>query len=295
MDHLIQIPQVDTAWQPIPEPWVTLGLVAGLDTELTLGTLCTPVRLPPGRHHGEGGGDARRSLRRTGVPRRRRRLVGAGARGVRLGLPARRERFDLLETTIETCRALWATGTKAYDGDRVSLPGDDVLPTPGPRHPDHRRGRRRAPDPGDRGPARRRLQPALGPRGPQRQAGRARPAPRRRPDARGTTSRSPCSTCPWSVETARTRGRRSSACAGGRRRRPSRAVPTRAPSTSTASATPSWPTLGVSTVFVGVRGLVGPTTCSPSPGSPADLSSAGRAERRDLRPPRCRRAVRRGP
>ena len=25
MDHLIQIPQVGTAWEPIPEPWVTLG------------------------------------------------------------------------------------------------------------------------------------------------------------------------------------------------------------------------------------------------------------------------------
>ena len=47
MDHLIQIPQVDTAWQPIPEPWVTLGLVAGLDTDLTLGTLCTPVTFRP--------------------------------------------------------------------------------------------------------------------------------------------------------------------------------------------------------------------------------------------------------
>ena len=32
MDHLIQIPQVDRAWEPIPEPWVTLGLLAGLDT-----------------------------------------------------------------------------------------------------------------------------------------------------------------------------------------------------------------------------------------------------------------------
>ena len=34
MDHLIQIPQVDRAWAPILEPWVTLGLLAGLDTRL---------------------------------------------------------------------------------------------------------------------------------------------------------------------------------------------------------------------------------------------------------------------
>ena len=43
MDHLIQIPQVGRAWDPIPEPWVALGAVAGLGTGLRLGTLCTPV------------------------------------------------------------------------------------------------------------------------------------------------------------------------------------------------------------------------------------------------------------
>jgi predicted kinase len=43
MDHLIQIPQVGRAWDPIPEPWVTLGLLAGLPTSLRLGTLVSPA------------------------------------------------------------------------------------------------------------------------------------------------------------------------------------------------------------------------------------------------------------
>ena len=45
MDHLIQIPQVGRAWEPIPEPWVTLGVLAGLTagSDLRLGTLVTPV------------------------------------------------------------------------------------------------------------------------------------------------------------------------------------------------------------------------------------------------------------
>ena len=43
MDHLIQIPQVGSAWEPIPEPWVTLGMLAGLEPTLRLGTLVTPV------------------------------------------------------------------------------------------------------------------------------------------------------------------------------------------------------------------------------------------------------------
>ena len=45
MDHLIQIPQVGRAWEPIPEPWVTLGLLAGLPTRLELGTLVSPASL----------------------------------------------------------------------------------------------------------------------------------------------------------------------------------------------------------------------------------------------------------
>ena len=50
MDHLIQIPQVGRAWEPIPEPWVTLGLLAALPTELQLGTLVSPMSLhSPGR------------------------------------------------------------------------------------------------------------------------------------------------------------------------------------------------------------------------------------------------------
>ena len=89
MDHLIQIPQVDRAWEPIAEPWVSLGLVAGLDTRLRLGTLVTPVTFRPRRRHGQGGGDARRTDRRTGVRRRRRGLVGAGARGLRAAVPTR--------------------------------------------------------------------------------------------------------------------------------------------------------------------------------------------------------------
>ncbi len=130
MDHLIQIPQVDTAWQPIPEPWVTLGLVAGLDTDLTLGTLCTPVTFRP------AGITAKAAATLDALSGGRAFLgVGAGwwdrehaAYGI--PFPPAGERLDLLETTIETCRALWAPGTKAHDGERVSLPETTAYPRP---------------------------------------------------------------------------------------------------------------------------------------------------------------------
>ncbi|HEX4688886.1 MAG TPA: LLM class flavin-dependent oxidoreductase [Nocardioides sp.] len=130
MDHLIQIPQVDTAWQPIPEPWVTLGLVAGLDTHLALGTLCTPVTFRP------AGVTAKAAATLDALSGGRAFLgIGAGwwdrehaAFGV--PFPSARERLDLVERTIETCRALWAPGTKAYDGRAVTLPETTSYPRP---------------------------------------------------------------------------------------------------------------------------------------------------------------------
>jgi alkanesulfonate monooxygenase SsuD/methylene tetrahydromethanopterin reductase-like flavin-dependent oxidoreductase (luciferase family) len=130
MDHLIQIPQVDTAWQPIPEPWVTLGLVAGLDTGLELGTLCTPVTFRP------AGVTAKAAATLDALSGGRAFLgIGAGwwdrehaAYGV--PFPSARERLDLLERTIETCRALWAPGTKAYAGEGVALPETTSYPRP---------------------------------------------------------------------------------------------------------------------------------------------------------------------
>ncbi len=55
MDHLIQIPQVGRAWDPIPEPWVTLGALAALGTDLELGTLCTPATFRAPEHHRQSG------------------------------------------------------------------------------------------------------------------------------------------------------------------------------------------------------------------------------------------------
>ena len=100
MDHLIQIPQVDSAWQPIPEPWVTLGLVAGLDTRLALGTLVTPVTFRP------AGVTAKAAATLDALTGGRAFLgVGAGwwerehaAYG--LPFPPTAERLDLLEATL---------------------------------------------------------------------------------------------------------------------------------------------------------------------------------------------------
>jgi alkanesulfonate monooxygenase SsuD/methylene tetrahydromethanopterin reductase-like flavin-dependent oxidoreductase (luciferase family)/predicted kinase len=135
MDHLIQIPQVDRAWSPIPEPWVTLGAVAGLGTGLELGTLVTPITF---RAPGITAKAAATLDALTGG----RAFVGVGAgwwgrehAAFGLPFPPARERLDALERGIETMRALWAAGTNAYDGERISLPETTSYPRPTGRIP----------------------------------------------------------------------------------------------------------------------------------------------------------------
>ena len=130
MDHLIQIPQVDRAWSPIPEPWVTLGLLAGLDTELRLGTLVSPVTFRPP-------GVTAKVVATLDTLSGGRAFLGLGAgwwerEHLAFGLPfpPAADRLDGLERAIETIRALWAAGTKAFDGELVSLPETTCYPRP---------------------------------------------------------------------------------------------------------------------------------------------------------------------
>jgi alkanesulfonate monooxygenase SsuD/methylene tetrahydromethanopterin reductase-like flavin-dependent oxidoreductase (luciferase family)/predicted kinase len=130
MDHLIQVPQVGRAWDPIPEPWVTLGAVAGLGTGLRLGTLCTPVTF---RQPGITAKAAATLSALTGG----RAFVGVGAgwwerEHVAYGMPfpPAGERLDELEYSIRVMRALWAPGTKAHAADGVFLPETTCYPRP---------------------------------------------------------------------------------------------------------------------------------------------------------------------
>jgi alkanesulfonate monooxygenase SsuD/methylene tetrahydromethanopterin reductase-like flavin-dependent oxidoreductase (luciferase family)/predicted kinase len=130
MDHLIQIPQVGRAWEPIAEPWVSLGAVAGLGTGLELGTLCTPVTFRPA-------GVTAKAAATLSALTGGRAFVGIGAgwwerehAAYGLPFPPARERLDELERAIGTLRALWAPGTKGYDEEGVTLPETTCYPRP---------------------------------------------------------------------------------------------------------------------------------------------------------------------
>jgi alkanesulfonate monooxygenase SsuD/methylene tetrahydromethanopterin reductase-like flavin-dependent oxidoreductase (luciferase family)/predicted kinase len=130
MDHLIQIPQVGRAWEPIPEPWVTLGMLAGLQPGLRLGTLVTPVtfRAP---------GILAKTAATLDALSGGRAFCGIGAgwwerehAAFGLPFPSARARLDELETAIETLRALWQPGTRPHRGERVRLPETTCYPRP---------------------------------------------------------------------------------------------------------------------------------------------------------------------
>lgn len=123
MDHLLQIPQVGRAWDPIPEAYVTLGYLAGVTERIGLGPLVTPVTfrsapllakmlatldaVAPGRVFcGLGAGWFGREHAAYGLP--------GSAFGVSSGFPPARARLDALEETIGVVRAFWGPGTKPF-------------------------------------------------------------------------------------------------------------------------------------------------------------------------------------
>lgn len=130
MDHLIQIPQVGRGWDPIPEPFTTLGMIAGLGTGLRLGPLCTPVTF-------RRGGIIAKTVATLDVLSGGRAFVGIGAGWFGhehevhdLPFPSPKERLDELERAIETMRALWSAGTKSFVGRHVVLPETMSYPRP---------------------------------------------------------------------------------------------------------------------------------------------------------------------
>ena len=135
MDHLVQIPQVGRAWEPIPEPWVTLGALAALGTDLELGTLCTPATF-------RSPGIIAKAAATLDVLCSGRAFCGLGAgwfarehAAYGLPFPGTALRLDGLAVAAETLRALWAPGTKAYDGEHVTLPETTCYPRPVGRLP----------------------------------------------------------------------------------------------------------------------------------------------------------------
>ena len=130
MDHLIQIPQVGPCLGANTRAVGHPGVLAGLDTNLRLGTLVSPVtfREP---------GIIAKTVATLDALSNGRAFCGLGAgwwlrehQAYGLDFPNDRQRLDQLQVCIETLRALWAPGTKAYHGRYVHLPETTCYPRP---------------------------------------------------------------------------------------------------------------------------------------------------------------------
>ena len=130
MDHLLQIPQVGRAWDPLPEAWTTLGFLAARTSRLRLGTLVSPVSL-------RAPGLVAKAVATLDVLSGGRAFCGLGAgwferehAGFGLPFPPPGARVDALAAGVETVKALWAPGTKAFAGRYASLPETSCYPRP---------------------------------------------------------------------------------------------------------------------------------------------------------------------
>jgi alkanesulfonate monooxygenase SsuD/methylene tetrahydromethanopterin reductase-like flavin-dependent oxidoreductase (luciferase family)/predicted kinase len=130
MDHLIQIPQVGRPFDPIPDPFVTLGHLAAVTSRLHLGTLVSPITWRPAA-------SLAKAAATLDVLSGGRAFLGVGAgwwarehAAAGLPFPSSRSRLDLLEDALLTIRALWGAGTKPYEHGRVNLPETTAYPRP---------------------------------------------------------------------------------------------------------------------------------------------------------------------
>jgi alkanesulfonate monooxygenase SsuD/methylene tetrahydromethanopterin reductase-like flavin-dependent oxidoreductase (luciferase family)/predicted kinase len=126
MDHLLQIPQVGRAWDPIPEAYVTLGFLAGVTERVELGALVTPITF-------RSAPLLAKILASLDVVSGGRAFCGLGAgwyqrehAAYAIDFPPDRARLDHLESTIGVVRAFWGPGTKPYD----DLPETTGYPRP---------------------------------------------------------------------------------------------------------------------------------------------------------------------
>ena len=131
MDHLIQIPQVGRAWEPIPEPWVTLGLLAGL-----------PHRAAAG-HAGHAGdlpraGVLAKTVATLDVLTGGRAFCGVGAgwwdrehAAFGLPFPPARTGSTSWSGDRDACARCGAPGTKAVPRRAGVAAGDHLLPAAG--------------------------------------------------------------------------------------------------------------------------------------------------------------------
>jgi F420-dependent oxidoreductase-like protein len=134
-DHFFQMENVGRAEDPFLEGYTSLGYLAGRTTSITLTLLVTGVTY---RHPGV----LAKTVTTLDVLSQGRSMFGIGAawyerEHLALGIPYPpvRERFEMLEETLQICRQMWSDNDGPYDGKHYQLAETICQPQPIRRPP----------------------------------------------------------------------------------------------------------------------------------------------------------------
>ena len=159
MDHFFQISVVGPPELDMLEGYTTLAHAAAVTEQIELGTLVTGVTY---RHPGI----LLKTVTTLDVLSGGRAWLGIGAawneeehRGLGVPYPSTRERFRLLEDTLQLAHRMFADDDSPFEGEAISLERPMNHPQPVRRVADHGRRRGRAAHPEAGGAVRRRVQP----------------------------------------------------------------------------------------------------------------------------------------
>jgi F420-dependent oxidoreductase-like protein len=134
-DHFFQMENVGRAEDPFLEGYTSLGYLAGRTTRITLTLLVTGVTY---RHPGV----LAKTVTTLDVLSQGRSMFGIGAawyerEHLALGIPYPpvRERFEMLEETLQICLQMWSDNDGPYDGKHYQLAETICQPQPIRRPP----------------------------------------------------------------------------------------------------------------------------------------------------------------
>ena len=134
-DHFFQMENVGRAEDPFLEGYTSLGYLAGRTTDITLALLVTGVTY---RHPGL----LAKTVTTLDVLSQGRSMFGIGAawyerEHLALGVPypPLRDRFEMLEETLQICQQMWSDNDGPYDGKHYQLAETICRPQPIRRPP----------------------------------------------------------------------------------------------------------------------------------------------------------------
>lgn len=134
MDHMIQIPQLGSAWDPMLESYSTLSYLAGVTEKIRLGVLVSAVTFRTIGH-------LAKTMATLDVLSGGRAIAGLGAANSEHEhhaygqvFPPTAQRLAMLDDALRALPLFWGPGSPSFDGRTVSIPEALSYPRPIQEH-----------------------------------------------------------------------------------------------------------------------------------------------------------------